>query len=408
MKSAAQRSVLFVSVLCTLGAASALPAQSTVPSPAEAAAKGTPRQATGHPCTLWDNQDVAAYRATFATNPGLKAAFEELQAWGNKRVAEPLNVPAHQLEADGTWTFPAFKRGYQDSSGKWNWEWAFNGTLQQLTADVSNLGMLYALTGDEKYAAFARQILLALADAYGHGKGSTLPDPHGYDHFEAYGFDGGDAGMVLAKACHGYDLICNLPSLSAEDRTRIERDLIRPLAEHLKKSTFMYTSHGRWGMVCLYGVFVAGVTLNDQPLVDLALYGPGGTKDKVAGGFMDCFTPACLHDGVLWGADTKIEEQMAAVCVLTTVAEVMWHHGVDLYGYQGSAMKKSYDAALESAGNGEVSKLLALPGIDAFQYVFRRYQEPRYLPVIGKLKPGFTLAISEHLPSLPAAAATVK
>jgi hypothetical protein len=317
-------------------------------------------------------------------------------------------VPAHKLEADGTWTFPAFKRGYQDASGKWNWEWDFNGTLQQRAEDVSNLGMLYALTGEEKYATFARQLLLALADAYGHGKGSTVPDPHGYDHFEAYGFDGGDIGMFLAKACHGYDLICNLPALSAEDHTRIERDLILPLAEHLKKFTFMYTSHGRWGMVCLYGLFVAGVTLNDQALEDLALYGPGGAKDKVTGGFIDCFKPACLRAGVVWGADAKLEEQMAAVSVLTTVAEVMWHHGVDLYGYQNMAMKKAYNAALASAGNGEVSKLLALPGIDAYQYVFRRYQEPRYLPVVAKLKPGFRLAISEHLPSLPAAAAIVK
>jgi hypothetical protein len=385
-----------------------LPAQTTAPSPATPAVKGAPRLVHGHPCTLWDNQDVAAYRASFATNPGLNAAFEELQVWGNKRVGEPLDVPTHQLEADGTWTFPAFKRGYQDASGKWNWEWAFNGKLQQRTEDVSNLGMLYALTGDEKYATFARQILLALADAYGHGKGSTITDPRAYDHFEAYGFDGGDIGMFLAKACHGYDLIYNLPSLSAEDHSRIERDLIRPLAEHLKKFTFMYTSHGRWGMVCLYGLFVAGATLNDQALVDLALYGPGGTKDKVTGGFMDCFKPACLRDGVVWGADTKIEEQMAAVCVLTTFAEVMWHRGVDLYSYQDTAIKKSYDAALESAGNGDVSKLLALPGIDAYQYVFRRYQEPQYLPLIGKLKPSFTLAISEHLPSLPAAGATVK
>ena len=53
--------------------------------------------------------------------------------------------------------------------------------------------MLYALTGNEKYTSFARQILLALADTYGSGKGSPIPDPHGYDHFEAYGFDGGDA-----------------------------------------------------------------------------------------------------------------------------------------------------------------------------------------------------------------------
>ncbi|MGC9944558.1 MAG: hypothetical protein ABSE48_22265, partial [Verrucomicrobiota bacterium] len=63
---------------------------------------------------------------------------------------------------------------------------------------------------------------------------------------------------------------------------------------------------------------------------------------------------------------------------------------------------------LESVGNGEVSKLLALPGIEAYQYAFRRYQEPRYLPVVGQLTPGFTLAIGEHLPSPPAAAATVQ
>jgi hypothetical protein len=398
--------VWLVSLLCALYAASASPAQTTEPLAVAHAVEGTPRLTFGHPCTLWDKQDLSAYKASFTTDRGLKSAFEELQAWGNKRIAEPLNVPAHHLEADGTWTFPDFKRGYQDTSGKWNWEWAFNGTLQQGTEDVSNLGMLYALTGDEKYADFARQILLAQADAYGNEKGST--EPHGYDHFEAYGFDGGDIGMFLAKACHGYDLIYNLPSLSAGDHAHIEQDLIRPLAEHLKKFTFMYTSHGRWGLVCLYGLFIAGETLNAQPLVDLALYGPGGTKEKVTGGFMDCFNPACLRDGVVWGADTKIKEQMAAVCVLTTVAEVMWHHGVDLYGYQDMALKKSYDAALEWAGNGDVSKLLALPGIDAYQYVFRRYRDPRYLPIVGQLKPGFTLTIGEHLPSLSAAAATVK
>jgi len=392
-----------VPILAAFWVASSLSAQTAVTT-----LNGTPRLASGRPCTLWDSEDVAAYKISITTNLDLKSAFKDLQVWGDKRVGEPLNVPEYKLGADGTWTFPAFKRGYQDVSGKWNWEWDFNGTLQQRTADVSNLGMLYALTGDEKYATFARQILLGLADAYGFGKGGPTPDLHGYDHFGAYGFDGGDAGMFLAKACHGYDLVYNFSSLSPGDRAHIERDLIRPLAEHLKQSTFMYTNHGRWGMVCLYGIFIAGVTLNDQALVDLALYGPGGAKDKLTGGFMDCFNPGCLSKGAIWGADTKIEEQMAAVCVLTTVAEVMWRHGVDLYGYQGAALKKSYDAALDPAWNNDVSKLLTLPGVDAYQYVFCRYQEPGYLPVISKLKPGFTLAISEHLPSPPSTAATVK
>ncbi len=395
-----------VSILSVVCAPRAWPAQAAAPPSVTPAVQGTPRFAAGHPRTLWDNQDVGAYKAAFPTNGGLRAAFEELRTWGNRRLAEPLDVPAHKVDADGSWTFPAFKRGYQDASGKWNWEWDFNSKLQRRTDDVSRLGMLYALTGNEKYGAFAGQILVALADAYGHGKGNATPEPHGYDHFEAYGFDGGDTGMFLAKACHGYDLIYDLPALSSEDRAQIERGLIRPLAEHLKQSTFMYRNHGRWGMVCLYGLFIAAVTLDDQALMDLALYGPGGTKDKVTGGFMDCFNPVCLHDRLVWGADTKLEEQMAAVCVLTTVAEVMWHHGVDLYSYQGAAMKKSYDAALELAGNGEASKLIALPGSDAYQYVFRRYQEARYLSVVGRLKTGFALAISERLPSLPAMSAT--
>jgi len=396
----------FVSILSVFCAANPLLAQPISPPATVPAANSKPRQAHGHPCALWDDQDVSAYKVSLTTNAALKAAFAELRAWGDQRIAEPLKVPEHQVEAGGTWTFPAFKRGYQDAAGKWNWEWHFNTALQQRTADVSHLSALYAIIGDERYAAFARRILLALADAYGYGKGSAVPDSHGYDHFEAYGFDGGDAGMFLAKACHGYDLIYSLPSLSTEERNQIERALIRPVAEHLKKLKFMYTNHGRWGMVCLYGVFIAGVTLDDQALVDQALYGLDGSNAKVTGGFMDCFNSGCLRDGVVWGAETKLEEQMAAACALTTVAEVMWRRGVDLYGYQDRAMKRSYDAALEAAGTGEISKLLVLPGIDAYPYAFCHYQEPRYLPVVAKLKPGFTLAISEHLPSLPAAAGT--
>jgi endoglucanase len=392
------QTLLITAVFCAF--CTAIFCASSMPSLAAPAVEGTPRLAQGHPCTLWDNRDVAAYKTSFTTNPSLKAAFVELQDWGNTRVAEPLNVPAHEMETDGTWTFPAFKRGYQDASGKWNWEWDFNTSLQQCTEDVSNLGMLYALTGDTKYAAFAGQILLALADAYGYGKGNTVPNPHGYDHFEAYGFDGGDDGMFLAKACQGYDLIYN--SLTAEERTHIESGLIHPLAEHLKTFDFMYTDHGRWGLVCLYGLFIAGETLNDQAMVDLALYGPGGTESTVTGGFMDCFKPSCLRDGVIWGADAKIEDQMASVCILTTIAQVMWHQGVDLYDYQDKALKKSYDAALASAG-GDLSILLALPGVDAFQYAYHRYQDPRYLPVVARLKPEFTLAIGEHLPPPPVA-----
>jgi len=394
--------ICVVSVLPAHGRAVAATLNGAAPAPFAPYVKGGPRLAHGHPYTLWDTADVAAYKASLATDTVTKSAFEELRAVGDKRIAEPINVPMHKLEADGSWTFPDFKRGYQDASGNWQWQWEFNGNIQRRAEDVSNLGMLYAITGDARYAAFADQILLSLADAYGYRKGSTAPDPNGYDHFEAYGFDGGDIGMFLAKACQGYDLIYKASSISESDRARIEHDLIRPLAEHLEKTTFMYNTHDRWGMVCLYGLFIAGETLNDQPMMDLALFGQGGSKDKVTGGFMDCFKPGFLHEGAIWGAGPKIDDQMAALSVMTAVAEVLWHHGVDLYAYHDAVLKKSYDAALPSIGKLDASALLSLPGVDVFPYAYRRYQDERYLSVIRRLKPSFTLAIGEHLP-LPAA-----
>jgi hypothetical protein len=364
------------------------------------AVNGTPRQAHGHPYTLWDSQDVAAYKSAIATDPGLKAAFAELRTAADKRLSEPVNAPAHTLGADGTWIFPDYKAGYPDATGNWKWEWEFNGNIQKRGEDISNLGIVYALTGEEKYATMAKDLLLAVADAYGYGKGNAL-DKYGHDHFEAFGFDGGDAGMFLAKACMGYDLIVNAPSV-ARDRARIEGTLIRPMAEHLEKTTFMYTTHDRWGMVCLYGVFIAGEILNDPSMVNVSLFGQGGSKDKLTGGFMDCFKQDVLREGAVWGAgNQKIDDQMAALSVLIAVSEVLWHQNTDLYSNHGAVLKRAFDAGLGSLASMDSTGLQAIPGISSYRYAYRRYQDARYTAVIGKLTPSFSLAIGERLPTPP-------
>jgi len=369
---------------------------------------GKPRMAPGHPCAVWDQEDIARYQALLQTSPDLKSAWEKLQAWGDKRIQAPLNVPAHTEDDDGKWTFPSFKRGYQNADGKWVFVWDFNTALQQSSGDVSRLGILYALSGEEKYATFAVKLLLALADAYGHGRGSPAPEPPAYDHFEAYGFDGGDTGMFLTKACSGYDLFYRLPTLTPDQRGHIEQDLIRPLALHLKQARYMYTGHGRWGMVCLYGIFISGVTLDDRDLVHSTLYGLGGNEEKPDGGFLDCFKPSCLREDGRWLPDEKLEDQMVSVSVLTSVAEVMWHRGVDLYAHQNGALKKPFDAALPPipasssspvSTDSELGKLASMSGVHAYEYAFRRYRDPHYLPLIQKLEPALVLEVGE-LPSL--------
>ena len=368
---------------------------------------GQPRVSLGYPRVIWDKQDIAQYKKFLKSNVGLKSALSELKTWADKRIQAPLDVPAHMLETDGTWTFSAYPRGTKDDNGNWTIKWGFNGTLQNRTADISNLGIVYALTGERAYAEYARKLLLALTDAFGEGKGSSQPDPTGFNHFEYYGFDGGDTGMFLSKTCSGYDLIHDLPTWSAEERAHIERDLIRPLAEHLSSAKYMYNGHDRWKMVCLYGIFLSGVTLDDQKLVDGTLYGLGGTEANPTGGFMDCFNPKYMNVDSIWGADAKAEDAAASLTVMASVAEVMWHRGVDLYGYQDLALKKPFDAGLplmlgtdSKPANPEYAKLIGTQSTVSYEYAYRRYRDPRYSALIQKLKPKLVMAESQ-LPSLP-------
>jgi hypothetical protein len=365
---------------------------------------GTPRLTQGHPRTLWDPEDIAHYQQLLQTSPELKTAYHQLRAFGDKRILEPLEVPAHVQETDGKWSFPDFKRGYQDPEGKLIWEWKFNGELQRRSADVANLGILYAFSGEEKYAAFAKKLLLALVDAYGYRRDKPLTDQNGHDHFEAYGFDGGDAAMLLIKTCFGYDLIYNSPAMVPNERRRIEDDLFRPMVEHLKQAKWMFTGHDKWGMICLYGIFLSGVTLDDRALIQASLYGLGGNPEKPDGGFLHCFDPSCMRPDGRWQPNRDDADQFATLSVLVSVAEVMWHHGTDLYSHQQSALKRPFDRAMPPAKaspiDAEYRKLLGLTGIHAFEYAYRRYRDPRYLPLIRMLKPALAVNEPGELPSL--------
>jgi hypothetical protein len=133
-----------------------------------------------------------------------------------------------------------------------------------------------------------------------------------------------------------------------------------------------------------------------------SLFGQGGSKDKLTGGFMDCFKQDVLREGAVWGAgNQKIDDQMAALSVLIAVSEVLWHQNTDLYSNHGAVLKRAFDAGLGSLTSMDSTGLQAIPGISSYRYAYRRYQDARYAAVIGKLTPSFSLAIGERLPTLP-------
>lgn len=375
---------------------------------------GKPRKSQGHPCTLWDREDIEQYQESLKVESEAKVYFETFKKWGEQRIQQPLGVPTHLQAADGGWDFPGYKRGSKDSQGRWIWEWKFNGILQTRAKDIINLGFLYALSGDEKFAAFAKRILLELGDAYGGRQAGTSPNASGQDHFEPYGFDGADSGLFLAKAAVGYDLIYNLSSITKLERERIEDQLILPMAEHLKgailKHPPTYRSRSKWGPIELYGVFISGMALHEPGLSQSALCGQGGTRHAPEeGGLLDCFNPTCVSGDGHWGKSLALEDQLSAMDVMVQVAEVMWHHEMDLYGYQNGVLKRLFcfpihvspsSTTVSSLSDSEYTKLAKMPGINVYEYAFRRYREERYLPIIKRMAKPIGIESQSLLPPL--------
>src|SRR5439155_6363178 len=96
----------------------------------------------------------------------------------------------------------------------------------QLGTTLLRLGLGYGLSGDERYAAKAKAFLLAYAQQY-----PTLPrNPAGTTKSRLY-WQSLDEAVWLTNVAQAYDFVYESPSLSAEDKATVERDLFRKCCE---------------------------------------------------------------------------------------------------------------------------------------------------------------------------------
>ncbi len=139
-------------------------------------------------------------------------------------------------------------------------------------------GQLYKLTGDQSYAVYVRDMLLAYADLYPklglHPAASADQQPG-----KLFWQNLNDA-VWLVNAIQGYEDI--RATLSAKDRAHIDKDLFRNAAQFMavdSVETFdRIHNHATWSTA---GVGMTGYVLGDDDLVKKALL--GSKKDGKAG-----------------------------------------------------------------------------------------------------------------------------
>lgn len=343
---------------------------------------GEPRVTTGHPRTIWDQEDIDHYKAMLETSAELRTQLEGLKAAMDERMTMPIGVPEPRQDDEGNWVHIS--------------DVEVGATHNALSLDLANLGTVYVLTGEEKYADFAKQILLAYADAYPKYGVGARP---GFNHDPSRVFDQrlGDA-IWLIQVARGYDLIYNSP-MTDEERETIEEVFLKPAAHFITKNRHVMNSATNWSAIATTAVFITGVATDDQELIDWGLYGLNHDKDpspwwegqpnKNPSGMELQFSEKAISEDGLW-TEGAMGYQFMAMQALITDAEILWHMGIDLYSYRDGALKRLFDSPLEysypdlktpainDSGHGSIV------GREAYLYEFgyRRYQDPKYLTIL--------------------------
>ncbi|MGI9249668.1 MAG: chondroitinase-B domain-containing protein [Pseudohongiellaceae bacterium] len=196
--------------------------------------------------TVRDNEYVST-GAPVDSSPGFSTSLAAVKSKVDEYFAQTPDVPT-PTDAGGGYTHEQHKR---------------NGIA------IHDAGALYQLTGEEKYATHAKQLLLAYADMY-PGLGEH-PARGGQSPGRLF-WQSLNEAVWLVYAIQGYDAI--IETLSEPEQEKIEQRLLRTMADFLSvesPQTFdRLHNHGTWAVAA---VGMTGYVLNDEDYVNKALYG---------------------------------------------------------------------------------------------------------------------------------------
>ncbi len=343
---------------------------------------GEPRKATGHPCTIWDKQDLARFKKEIATYPAAKDACNGIVAFAEKACTLNWNVPDKPDD------------GVDKKLG------AMHNTI---AVGIGNLGIAYALSGNEKFAAEARRLLLELADRF---EGWPVHRHPKFRHDAAkWSWQRLNEAIWLIPSAWGYDLIRNSKSMTDADRKKIENHFIMPCVKSIMRSPGIITAPTNWSVVCNAGVMIGSRVCGNDNYYRKSIDGLTGKRGERGGIFFHLDNG--IDDDGMW-AEGAIGYQFMAMRGLLVCAEILWRDGIDIYSYRNGRLKLVFDSpiwycypggrrssAVHDSGSAD------LFGRDAhlYQYAKQRYGDKTYNAILSKVSPTFESVYNLFLPA---------
>lgn len=219
-----------------------------------------------HPKLILTAQGVKDIRAQLGSIPIFDKTLEKVKAEVDAEIALGIDVP---IPKD-------YSGGYTHARHKQNW------------FILQKAGVLFQILDDEKYAEYVKDMLMQYEALY-----KTLPlhpKTRSYARGKLFWQCLNDSNW-LVYVSQAYDCIYNY--LSEEERNKLETNLFRPFADHISVDSPQFYqrvhNHSTWGNAA---VGMIGLVIDDQELIDRALYGIKGvnldkTKKDDDGGFLN-------------------------------------------------------------------------------------------------------------------------
>ncbi len=223
-------------------------------------------QAQDHPSLILTKKGVQQIRKELGSIPifdnSLQAVKDEIDA----EIASGIDTPIPK-DYSGGYTHDRHKRNF---------------------VVLQKAGVLYQILDDEKYAKYVKDMLMQYEELY-----KTLPlhpKTRSYARGKLFWQCLNDSNW-LVYVSQAYD--CVYDYLTKKERNKLEKNLFRPFADHISiESPQFYQrvhNHSTWGNAA---VGMIGLVMNDQELIDRALYGIKGVNLDVNakdddGGFLN-------------------------------------------------------------------------------------------------------------------------
>src|SRR5688500_5922651 len=271
-----------------------------------------------HPSIFITKQEATAIRAAAGKYPLLDRSLAAARDMLARALANPIDVPQ-----------PGEAGGYAHERHKQNYR------------ELQTAGLLYQITGDERYARFVRDMLEKYAVLYPTLGAHPLNKNQSAGKLFHQALN--DATWLVAGAI-AYD--CVYDWLKPAERARFEADVFRPMAEWLStqhpEEFDRIHNHGTWATA---SVGMLGYVIGDTSLVNRALY---GTKRDSTGGFLRQLDLLFSPDGYYMEGPYYIRYALMPFFFFAE-AIARKQPSIGIYAYRDSILKKGLYSAVQTA-----------------------------------------------------------